>query len=140
MPRNATLAADDSDITIRLKHGVHTVFLSAMVEWSFSRVTSDLLEILRERYPRGLTTSIAPPKTTPVPASDTDAKVVYALPNNTNDLSEGWSRLCVKETDTLADKRLKDMSILAFALLDSENKDDEAEFDVELPILEDEGA
>src|SRR5947209_6705343 len=74
-PRAAnTTAVDDLQITVRLKHGIHTIFLFAMLDWTFSRLSTELLSILRDRYPDGLRTSRT--DTTPVPANDSDVKVV----------------------------------------------------------------
>ncbi|KAK0624526.1 hypothetical protein B0T17DRAFT_616745 [Bombardia bombarda] len=142
-PRQLHNPVDDPQITLRLKHGIHTIFLFAVLDWKFSRVTSELLAILRDRYPDGLVTSALPKKTTPVPrapvhdSNDHDIRVAYAAPRNPNDLSQGWKRINVRERDTLADKQLTDLSAVAFALISPEEEDDIVEFQVELPISED---
>ncbi|KXX82900.1 hypothetical protein MMYC01_200617 [Madurella mycetomatis] len=106
-----------------------------MPDWPFSRVTAELLAILRDRYPNGLTTSNPQVPTTPIPASDCDVKMAYALPKNPNDLSEGWKNLKVLPTDTVADKDVTDMCALAFVPLDPDMDETDVEFDVELPVL-----
>ncbi|KAK4116828.1 hypothetical protein N656DRAFT_787082 [Canariomyces notabilis] len=121
-------------LTIRLKHGIHTIFLFAMPDWTFSRLTAELLFILQDRYPDGLTTSISRAITTSVPASGDDVKVVYARPKNPNDLSEGWKNLNAQPTDTIAEKGLKENCAVAFALLDPEADVEDVEFLVELPM------
>ncbi|AEO69803.1 21acee09-618b-46ad-a937-a67df7a25c24 [Thermothielavioides terrestris] len=137
MARTAANVLEDPQITVRLKHGIHTIFLFAMLDWSFSRLTTELLSILRDRYKDGLTTSIAPPKITPVPANDGDGvRVAYAVPANPSDLSQGWKNLKVKPEDTLGKKGLTDMCSVAFSLLDSDADEEGVEFLVELPSLE----
>ena len=137
-PRNATNPVDDPQITIRLKYGIHTIFLFVMVDWSFSRLTTELLSTLRDRYPNGLTASIAQPQPTPLPANDSDVRVAYALPKNPNDLAQGWKNLKAQPSDTVGGKKLADMCCLAFALLDPEADDGDVEFRVEIPVLEEE--
>lgn len=131
---------DDPEITIRLKHGIHTVFLLVMIDWPFSRVTAELLSVLQERYPKGLTTSIAPPETTPVSTNDGDVKAVYAIPKNPNDLSQGWKDLNAQPTDTVGGKGLTEMCSVAFALLHLEASEENVKFQVEIPALDDEEA
>ncbi|KAK3904557.1 hypothetical protein C8A05DRAFT_31682 [Staphylotrichum tortipilum] len=135
MPRNTL---EDPEISIRLKHGIHTIFLFAMLDWPFSRLNAELLSILRDRYPEGLSATLTQTKPTPLPADDADVKIAYALPKNSNDLSQGWKNLNAQPTDTLAEKKLSDVSSVAFALLDPEADETEAEFVVEVPKLEDE--
>ena len=137
-PRKAHNPVDDPEITIRLKHGIHTVFLLVMLDWPFSRVATELLSVLQDRYPEGLTTSIAPPETTVVPTSDRDVKVAYALPKNPNDISQGWKNIKAQPTDTVGSKGLADMSSVAFALLDTDADGDNVKFQVEVPALDDE--
>jgi hypothetical protein len=109
-----------------------------MLDWTFSRLTTELLEILRDRYPNGLAASTEQPEpTTPVPASDTDVRLAYALPKNPNDLSEGWKNLKAQPDDTLGKKGLRDLCHVAFALLDADADEADAEFRVEVPVLED---
>ena len=129
---------DDPGITLRLKHGIHTIFLFVMVDWSFSRLTTELLSTLRDRYPNGLSAAIAEPQPTPLPASDGDVRVAYALPKNPNDLAQGWKNLKAQPNDTVGGKKLADMSCLAFALVDPDADDADVEFGVEIPTLEEE--
>ncbi|KAK4233764.1 hypothetical protein C8A03DRAFT_38503 [Achaetomium macrosporum] len=140
MPRAARNTVDDPEISIRLKYGIHTIFLFAMVDWTFSRLTTELLSILRDRYPDGLTASIDDPEKTSLPASDDDIRVAYALPKNANDLSQGWKSIRAKLSDTLGKKGLTDTCSVAFALLDPSADEDDVKFQVELPTLEDEEA
>lgn len=128
---------DDPEISIRLKYGIHTIFLFAMPDWPFSRLTTELLSILRDRYPNGLTPSIAQPDATPVPPNDGDVNIAYALPKNQHNLSGGWKNLKAQPGDTLGQKGLTDMCSVAFALLDSGTDVADAEFQVEVAELED---
>lgn len=113
-----------------------------MLDWTFARLTTELLEILRDRYPDGLTASTTPlpdatATTTPLPATDDDARLAYALPKNPNDLSEGWKNLKAQPGDALGKKGLKDLCQVAFALVDADGDEADAEFRVEVPVLED---
>ncbi|KAK3299737.1 uncharacterized protein B0H64DRAFT_379040 [Chaetomium fimeti] len=139
MPSKAN-SVDDPEVTIRLKYGIHTVFISAMLDWPFSRLTAELLSILRERYPNGLTTSIGPPQLVAVPASDSDVKVAYALPKNPGDLTQGWKTINARETDILGKKGVTDMSSVAFAFLETDANETQAVFAVEVPTLDEEAA
>ncbi|KAJ4286630.1 hypothetical protein N0V88_007919 [Collariella sp. IMI 366227] len=94
-----------------------------MVDWSFSRLTSELLAILRDRYPAGLTTSIDQPEGTAVPSSDDDVKLAYA-------------NIKVRPDDTVGSKGLKDNCSLAFAVLEPDADEGSVKFQVELPAVE----
>ncbi|KAK3342000.1 hypothetical protein B0T25DRAFT_559761 [Lasiosphaeria hispida] len=133
-----TSESDTSALTLRLKHGIHTVFLFVTPGQTFADITTELLELLRERYPDGLTTSVAPPKTTPIPSSG-EATVVYGVPKVPADLAQGWKSLRAGEKDTVASKRLKDMGPVAFAFAGEEEEEEgDVVFEVELPALEEE--
>ncbi|KAK3309342.1 uncharacterized protein B0T15DRAFT_843 [Chaetomium strumarium] len=140
MPRVPRNAVDDPEISVRLKYGIHTIFLFTMVDWTFSRLTTELLSILRDRYPDGLTASTGDPQKTPVPASDDDIRVAYALPKNANDLSQGWKNIKAQPSDLLGKKGLTDTCSVAFALLDPTADEGDVQFQVEVPTLEDEEA
>ncbi|KAL2168544.1 hypothetical protein VTG60DRAFT_7149 [Thermothelomyces hinnuleus] len=139
MPPNAK-TVEDPELTVRLKYGMHTIFLIAMADWSFSRLTAELLSILRDRYPNGLNTSTNPAESqvTPVPANDSDVKVAYALPKNPNDLNQGWRTIKATETDTIGKKGLTDMCSVAFIFLEPDADEASAQFVVEVPIIEEE--
>ncbi|KAK5654026.1 hypothetical protein OQA88_7703 [Cercophora sp. LCS_1] len=139
-PRATHNPVDDPEFTLRLKHGIHTVFLFVMPDWTFAQLSAELLEILRDRFPDGLQTSTGasgPPKTTAVP-DDNDTKIVYGVPRKADDLSKGWRNLKASDDDTLASKKLTDLTAVAFALVDPMDDDEEVEFEVELPSFEEE--
>lgn len=117
------------DITLRLKHGIHTFFLFVDPLTPFSKITDDLLKVIRDRYPTGLETSISPPKTTSIPD---DAQISYAVLKAPSDPSQGWRNLRASATDTPVEKGLKDGCIVAFAFQDADSEGD-AVFEVEWP-------
>ncbi|KAL2138539.1 hypothetical protein VTI28DRAFT_6615 [Corynascus sepedonium] len=131
---------EDPELSIRLKYGIHTIFLIAMADWPFSRLTTELLSVLRDRYPKGLNASTNPAESqvTPVPANDSEVKIAYALPKNPNDLGQGWKPIKAAETDAIGKKGLTDMCSVAFAFLEPDADEASAEFVVEVPIIEDE--
>ncbi|KAH8174706.1 hypothetical protein LIA77_06125 [Sarocladium implicatum] len=90
--------------------------------------------MLRDRYPDGLTTSIDPPKTTPIPE---ETSIAYAVLNVANDPTRGWKKLKIGEQGEVLPQKagMKENSIVAFAFVDS--SEDEPEFEVEWPPLGD---
>ncbi|CAG9947281.1 unnamed protein product [Clonostachys rosea f. rosea IK726] len=122
----------DGHISVRFKHGVHTIYLFVDTLEPIQNVGEELRSLLRERYPDGLTTSIEQAKTTPVPSEDEDFTMAYAVLAVPNDPTRGWKRLKFGDESTPAGKAgLKDNGIVAFTFLQSE--DDEAVFEVEWP-------
>ncbi|KAK1778295.1 hypothetical protein QBC45DRAFT_433551 [Copromyces sp. CBS 386.78] len=133
MPRTTNNPVDDPRITLRLKCGIHTIFLFVMLDWTFAKVSEELLQILHDRYPNGLTFSVG---AEPIPLPEGDVKVVYGIPRNPNgDLSHGWKRLKVEDDDTIESSKLADVSAVAFALLDPELAGN-VTFDITVPQLE----
>ncbi|KAF7562455.1 hypothetical protein G7046_g1659 [Stylonectria norvegica] len=121
---------DDAHISVRFKHGIHTVFLFIDALAPFANTTSKLVEILRERYPNGLTTSIDPPKTTTIPE---DAKLAYGILKVANDPSKGWKTLKTGDKQVTATKLgVKNNMSVAFAVIEDED-DAPADFEVEWP-------
>ncbi|KAK8034040.1 hypothetical protein PG993_009035 [Apiospora rasikravindrae] len=134
----------DVDITIRFKHGACTVFLFVDPMSTFADVSSELLEVLQERYPEGI-------PSTPTPASaqpdDDDAKgpatalpddasqIAYALPKSATDPTQGWKPLKVGSSDTVVSKGVKNGAMVAFAFKDEEG---EVDFEVHFPTYDDE--
>ena len=111
--------------------------MSTTRDWSFSQLTEELISILRERYPNGLTTSIAPPKTTPVP-QEGELKLIFGVLKSPNDPSKGWTLLKAKATDTLGSLQFHDRCIIAFTLEDPAASNEKDTFPVIFPMLEDE--
>ncbi|KAI1076211.1 hypothetical protein F5B20DRAFT_584557 [Whalleya microplaca] len=129
----------DIDLSIRFKHGNHTIFLFVDPQKPFSDVAEELLEVLRERYPDGLTTSASPLDKTELP--EDPARVEFAVPKILADPSQGWKPLKVTEEDTPVSKGLKDNAVVAFTFRpDDADEDDEIPFPVNLPSYDDEYA
>ncbi|PHH69416.1 hypothetical protein CDD80_6744 [Ophiocordyceps camponoti-rufipedis] len=118
---------DDAHISVRFKHGIHTIYLFVDALAPMSAVTDELLAVVRERYPDGLTTSSAPPRHTTVPP---DARLAYAVLNVPSDPSKGWKRLKIgsEEEATPTKCDIRNNGVVAFALAD-----DEVVFEVEWP-------
>jgi hypothetical protein len=146
-------AKDDfapTDWTLRFKHGKHTILLLLPPLKPWTAIKGDLLDTLRERYPKGLSSpSVAPtplaqsqiPKTlSPNPISQGNGMV--KIPDNINEValgvlvdpnetSKGWT-----EIDTVGgglkecpkSSGLKDGAAVAFAFLEQEG--DEVAFEV----------
>ncbi|EON95869.1 hypothetical protein UCRPA7_8637 [Phaeoacremonium minimum UCRPA7] len=131
------MQANESDLSIRLKYGVHTVFLFVDPLAPWSAITTELLEVLRERYPDGL---VAVPRgKTPVPTSGQDVHISYALLVNPHDYTEGWKDLNIRGTETPVSKGIKSGTIVAFLIQDeNESTDSSPEFIVDWPNLDEE--
>ncbi|KAI1497014.1 hypothetical protein F5X99DRAFT_398490 [Biscogniauxia marginata] len=127
----------DIDLSIRFKHGIHTIFLFVDPLKPFSDVQEELLDVLRERYPEGLTTSVPSPTKTELP--DEPSQIVFAVPKAPADPTQGWKPLDVQEDDTPASRNLKDNTIVAFAIRHEDADDDEEmAFQVAFPSWEEE--
>lgn len=106
----------------------------------FSKITDELLSILRERYPDGLHASRDSPVTTPVPAEDQQVHVSYAVLKTPSDPSQGWRNLCITGDEKPVDKNIKNNSVVAFVLQGPADADDSPTFNVEFPSPDDEMA
>ncbi|KAI1819876.1 hypothetical protein F4861DRAFT_105878 [Xylaria intraflava] len=127
----------DTDMSLRFKHGNQTIFLFVSSVEPFHRVRQELLGILQERYPDGITTSVMPPKKTDLPNDASQLR--FGVLKNKLDYRRGWKPLVMSEDDTPVDKGLEDNMIIAFAVAgeDAEDADDVA-FEVEFPSYEEE--
>ncbi|PKK52851.1 hypothetical protein CI102_2144 [Trichoderma harzianum] len=129
---------DDAHISVRFKYGIHTIFLFIDALAPFSSVTQDLLEVLRDRYPDGLTkSSSSPDEKTPVP--DT-ANLTYGVLRVPTDPSKGWKPLKLGSdgSNTPSKCGIKDNNIVAFAFGPDEEDEMDADegdvvFEVEWP-------
>ncbi|EGX94573.1 hypothetical protein CCM_02844 [Cordyceps militaris CM01] len=128
---------DDSHLSVRFRHGVHTIYLFVDSQAPFSHISSELASILHERYPRGLTTSLEPPTTTVIPAQP---KFVYGLLNKHDDPSHGWKRINVGPDEGFAPTKcgLKNNSLVAFMVQDDGDDPDDVVFQVEWPTEDEE--
>lgn len=124
---------DSTALTLRFKHGVHTVLLFAESSTPFTTIKTDLLDVLRERYPDGIRMG----KTMTMTDIPTDiGDLALAEPTDQYDISKGWTELDIGGSirETPGSLKLKDGAILAFAFTTEE--DTEAEFYVESPDLD----
>jgi hypothetical protein len=128
---------DEAHVSVRFKHGIHTIYLFVDTQDSMAAVGQELRSLLRERYPDGLTTSSDPPKTTVVPDEEENPCMAFAVLRVPSDPTRGWKRLEYDdEQSTKAGKAgLVQNGIVAFAFLG--NEDDEPAFEVEWPSEED---
>lgn len=128
-----TTELTDSHISVRLKHGTHTIYLFVDSLDPMRAVSEELLLLLRDRYPEGLTKSIDPPEQTPIPAEGEPVTIAYAVLRIPNDPTRGWKRLKVDDDESFSAGKvgLKDNGIVAFTFVDDD--DDDPEFAVEWP-------
>lgn len=99
----------------------------------FSKITDELLYILRERYPNGLNPSRDSPKTVPIPAEGEPVHVAYAVLKTPSDPTQGWKNLRITGDEAPVDKNIKNRPVLAFVLQSGEDVDDNPDFEVEFP-------
>lgn len=103
----------------------------------FSDIQEELLEIMKDRYPDGLTTSTIPPKKTQLP--DDASRIKFALLKNKTDPTQGWKPLKFTKRDVPTDKGFEDNMMVAFAIAsDDDDSADDVEFEVEFPSFEEE--
>ena len=129
---------DETYLSVRFKHGIHTIYLFIDAMGSVADVSKELLSLLRERYPNGLTASLDPPETTPIPPEGQEPTLAFGVLNIPNDPTRGWKRLKYEDEKKIAAEKagMKQNGIVAFTFLD--DPDDEAVFKVEWPRDEDE--
>ncbi|OAA69148.1 hypothetical protein ISF_03523 [Cordyceps fumosorosea ARSEF 2679] len=103
----------------------------------FSEISSELADILRDRYPAGLTTSLEPPMETAIPA---EPKFVYGVLNKHDDPSHGWKRINTGSDEGFTPTRcgLKNNSLVAFMLVEDGDDLDDVVFRVEWPVEDEE--
>ena len=120
-----------------MKHGIHTIFIFASPEWTFTRLSSELLTILRDRYPDGLTTSVAPRKITPIPKNNNDVTIIYGLLKDAEDPTKGWDEIVVENPsqNKLGQKGFSEVTVAEFAFADKNYNPqmNDVEFEVEVP-------
>lgn len=102
----------------------------------FSKITDELLFILRERYPQGLSASRSLSTTMTVPPRDQQVRVAYAVLRTPNDPSQGWKDLHITGDEKPVDKNIKNNSVLAFVLQDPQQEEESPNFEVEWPSLD----
>lgn len=106
----------------------------------FSKITDELLYVLRERYPDGLHASRDSPTVVPVPAEGQPVHVAYAVLKTPSDPTQGWRNLRITGDEKPVDKNIKNNAVVAFVLQAPDEIDESPVFDVEFPSLDDEMA
>ncbi|TGJ84379.1 hypothetical protein E0Z10_g4423 [Xylaria hypoxylon] len=121
----------DIDLSIRFKHGNQTIFLFVDSMATFSQVQEELLGILKERYPDGITTSRTSSEKTNLPNDASQIK--FAVLENNTDPAQGWKPLDFELDDHPIDQGFEDNMMVAFAF-----DTDDAHFEVEFPSYDEE--
>lgn len=124
-------------ISLRLKYGVHTIFLLVDPLAPFSELTAELFSVLQDRHPDGLRPSLEE-LPTPLPAEGADYHIAYGILKNPHDESKGWKDLRIKGDETPVSKGLRNNDIVAFVIRDADEADDTPVFVVHLPKFEEE--
>lgn len=131
------MEVDDAHISVRFKYGIHTIYLFVDTQAPFSDVTTELLELVQERYPSGLTPSVEAIELGEKREIPADATLAFGMLKNPNDPTKGWKKLNIGDgTSTPTKLGIKNNNLLAFAVVDDE--DDEHVFEVDWPREEEE--
>jgi len=113
-------------LTLRFKHGRHTILLFAQPLTPFSSIKSDLLAVLRERYPSGI--QGPPPSTDLVPIPDSILDVILGVPVDQYDMSKGWTELDTTAGGEIRESPkslgVKDGSAIAFAFVTGDDAEE----------------
>lgn len=64
-------------------------------------------------------------------------KIAYAIPQDATDVEKGWRNLKARDNDRLADKRLRNLDLVAFAFVGPDDDESDVVFDVQLPTFGD---
>ena len=127
---------DATHLSVRFKHGLHTVFLFVDPLQPVSEMTAELLDVLRERYPEGELNSTQGPTSIPKADDDSGTTIVYGKLKNPGDTTEGWQRLALKDGDTPSRKGITDGMVLAFAVVPEGREGEDVEFVVDWPSVD----
>lgn len=122
-------------ISLRLKYGVHTIFLLADPLAPFYEITTELFSILRDRHADGLRASQDEPPQ-PIPQNGADAHVSYGVLKDPHDESKGWKDLKIEGSENPASVGLKNNTMVAFIVRDADEADEAPRFVVQWPKLE----
>ncbi|ROW04779.1 hypothetical protein VMCG_04776 [Cytospora schulzeri] len=133
--RNVPDDPPDMPISLRLKYGVHTIFLLVDPLAPFSDLTTELFSVLRDRHSSGLRAAHDEPPQ-PLPREDTDAHVSYGVLKDPHDESKGWKDLKIEGSETPVSKGLKNNMMVAFVIRDTDEADEAPQFVVQWPKLE----
>lgn len=128
-------------MTLRFKHGRLTILLFSDPLTPISTLKSELLDVLRERYPAGLPPSSTSLGTKNIEIPESIHDVAFGVPVDIYEMSKGWEELNtggaaggMKESPKSLG--LKDGSCLAFRFAGEEEGDEDDLFSVEWPDYE----
>jgi hypothetical protein len=137
------MQARDDDVqasawTLHFKYAKYTILLLAEPLTPFSTIKTDLLAILKERYPDGLESSKSPTRTK-IPDSILD--IVLGVQKDQYEPSKGWDELDTRGggmNESPKSLSLKDGAKIAFAFVgdDEEDKETKDLFHVEYPDID----
>ncbi|KAI1290972.1 hypothetical protein F5Y03DRAFT_377776 [Xylaria venustula] len=119
------------DLSIRFKHGKHTIFLFVDSMSTFSQVQEELLDILKERYPNGITSS-----TSLVELPSEASQIKFGVLKHKADPTQGWIPLDFEVDDHPVDKGIGENMVVAFAFATDDA--DDVQFEVEFPSYDEE--
>ncbi|KAI1205661.1 uncharacterized protein F4807DRAFT_442618, partial [Annulohypoxylon truncatum] len=101
-------------------------------------VAEELLEILTDRYPEGLTSFSLERGKSKIELPDDPQQIEFALPKVPTDFSQGWNALDSAKTQAPADIGLANTNVVAFAFRPSDaDPEYEPEFQVDIPEPDD---
>ncbi|KAI1419377.1 hypothetical protein F5Y12DRAFT_264542 [Xylaria sp. FL1777] len=126
----------DVDLSIRFKHGKHTIFLFVDSMTTFSQIQEELLDILKEKYPKGIPTSMRDPEKG-IELPNEASQIKFAVLKNKTDPTQGWKALDFDSDDHPVDKGFQDNMVVAFAIATDDDADD-VHFEVEFPSYDEE--
>jgi hypothetical protein len=126
-------------ISLRLKYGVHTIFLLVDPLAPFSELTAELFSVLQDRHPGGLRPDVEEPPT-PLPSDDAAYHIAYGVMKDPQDDTKGFRDLKIQGGETPVSKGLRNNDVVAFVVRDADDADETPEFVVQFPKLDtDEG-
>ncbi|KAF7903050.1 hypothetical protein EAF00_002952 [Botryotinia globosa] len=145
----------DTNLTLFLKHTIHTILLLVPPTQTFPQILTLLLSTLQERYPDGLsplpspgnpaarsTTTLSSTTTTlterRIPLPESVKNIALAVPLDVHDLKAGWTELQLGLGDTPESVGVKEGGVLAFRFLreGEGEEEEEGEFEVAWPSYE----
>ncbi|KAI0975310.1 hypothetical protein F4678DRAFT_322722 [Xylaria arbuscula] len=121
------------DFSIRFKHGKHTIFLFVDSMSTLGQVQEELLVILKERYPDGITSS-----TSSVELPNEASQIKFGVLKHKADPTQGWKPLDFEADDHPVDKGFEENLVVAFAFATDDT--DDVQFEVEFPSYDEEVA
>lgn len=143
-PPKKTVPDDPPDmpISLRMKYGSHTIFILIKPLATFSDLDTELIFALRDSNISSLCASTNDPEPTPLPPPDKDTHIAYGLLKDPHDETKGWKDIKAQGDDTLVSKGLKNNTVVAFVIRETDETDETDEtpdFVVQWPQYDDDG-